>query len=184
MQSDGRSKNASLVPAHSLLPTDAAHVCVELLVFDVDGIPIRVSRPPSDALWNSSEASTSIGPPTKPLEDGDTSNRFVASVEPRLRNTPGSYTLRVGLADAWIEALGARGKCVLLEQTVSIEASNASLPMQYVIGAAVAGVVLILLVVLLTYQIRVHKEQAKRFFSSFIKYEGVLALKVCWDMWV
>jgi hypothetical protein len=56
--------------------------------------------------------------------------------------------------------------------------------MQYVIGAAVAGVVLILLVVLLTYQIRVHKEQAKRFLSSFIKNEGLLAMKVCWDLWV
>jgi hypothetical protein len=73
---------------------------------------------------------------------------------------------------------------VLLEQAVSIEASNASLPMQYVIGAAVAGVVLILLVVLLAYQIRVHKEQAKRFLSSFIKSEGLLAMKVCWDLWV
>ena len=93
--------------------------------------------------------------------------------------------MRVGLVDAWIEALGARGQCVLLEQTVSIEASvEASLPMQYVLGAAVAGVVLILLVVLLTYQIRVHKEQAKRFFSSFIKNEGLLAMKVCWDLWV
>jgi hypothetical protein len=182
MQSDGRSKNASLVLAHSLLPTDAAHVFVELLVFDVDGIPIRVSRPLSDAIWNSSEASTSIGPPIKPLEDGVTSNRFVATVEPRLRNTPGSYTLRVGLTDAWIEALDTRGKCVLLEQTVSIE--SASLPMQYVIGGVVAGVVLILLVLLLAYQLRVHKEQAKRFLSSFIKSEGVLAVKVCWDLWV
>jgi hypothetical protein len=186
MQLDGRSENASLVQAHSSLRTDAAQVFVELLVFDVDGIPIRLSRPLSDALWNSSQGSTSIGPPTKPLEDGGTGNRFVAGVEPRLRNTPGSYTLSVGLVDAWIEELGARGKCVLLEQTVSIE--SASLPMsdtmQYVIGGAVAGLVLILLVLLLAYQVRVHKEQAKRFLASFIKYEGLLAVKVCWDLWV
>ena len=165
-----------------MLRSDAALVFVELLVCDVDGIPIRVSRPLSDAQWNSSQGPTSIGPPTKPLEDGGTGNRFVASVEPSLRNTRGSYTLRVGLADAWNETLGARGKCVLLEQTVSIE--SASLPMQYVIGGVVAGVVLILLVLLLAYQLRVHKEQAKRFLSSFIKSEGLLAAKVCWDLWV
>ena len=46
------------------------------------------------------------------------------------------------------------------------------------------GVVLILLVLLIAYQIRVHKEQAKRFLSSFIKYEGLLAVKFCWDLWV
>jgi hypothetical protein len=76
---------------------------------------------------------------------------------------------------------------VLLEQTVSIEASieaDGKAPTQYIIGGAVSRVVLTLLLLLLAYQIRVHKEQAKRFFSSFIKYEGLLALKVCWDLWV
>jgi hypothetical protein len=183
MQSDGPSKNASVVPAHSSLRTDAALVFVELLVFDVDGLPIRVSRPLSDAAWNSSRGSTSIGPPTKPLEDGGGNNRFIAIVDQSLRNTRGSHTLRVGLTDAWNEALGTRGQCVLLEQTVNIEADGKA-PTQYIIGGAVSGVVLTLLLLLLAYQIRVHKEQAKRFFSSFIKYEGLLALKVCWDLWV
>jgi hypothetical protein len=181
MQSDGPSKNASRVSAS--LRADAAHVFVELLVFDADGLPIRVSRPLSDAVWNSSRGSTSIGPPTKPLEDGGGNNRFVASIEPSLRNTRGSHTLRIGLTDAWNEALGTRGQCVLLEQTVNIEADGKA-PTQYIIGGAVSGVVLTLLLLLLAYQIRVHKETAKRFFSSFIKYEGVLALKVCWDLWV
>ncbi len=42
MQSDGLSKNASRVSAS--LRADAALVFVELLVFDVDGLPIRVSQ--------------------------------------------------------------------------------------------------------------------------------------------
>jgi hypothetical protein len=60
-------------------------------------------------------------------------------------------------------ALGARGQCVLLEQKVNIEADGKA-PTQYIVGGAVSGVVLILLLWLLAYQTRVHKEQAKRFF--------------------
>jgi hypothetical protein len=184
MQSDGRSKNASLVPAHSSLRTDAAYVFVELLVFDVDGIPIRVSRPLSDALWNSSEGSTSIGPPTKPLEDGDTSNRFVASVDSRLRNTPGSYTLRVGLVDAWIEELGAHGKCVLLERTVSIEAKieESQLTVELAITVSILGLLLVIVAIIAIYLVRKHKHRARELVFSFLRHETLLASKIMMEL--
>jgi hypothetical protein len=184
MQSDGRSRNASVVPAHSSLRTDAALVFVELLVFDVDGIPIQVSRPESEAQWSSSKTSTSIGPPTKPLEDGGTGNRFVASVEPSLRNTRGSYTLRVGLLDAWNETLGARGKCVLLEQTVSIEASvEASLlSVEQVIIVSVIGVLLVIVAVIAIYVVRKHPHRARELVLSFLRREALLAFKIMMEL--
>jgi hypothetical protein len=180
----GRSKNASVVPARSSLRTDAALVFVELLVFDVDGIPIRVSRPESEAQWSSSETSTSIGPPTKPLEDGGTGNRFVASVEPSLRNTRGSYTLRVGLADAWNETLGARGQCVLLEQTVSIEASvEASLlSVEQVIIVSVIGVLLVIVALISIYVVRKHPHRARELVLSFLRRETLLAFKIMMEL--
>jgi hypothetical protein len=167
-----------------LLPTDAAHVFVELLVFDVDGIPIRVSRPLSDALWNSSEGSTSIGPPTKPLEDGDTSNRFVASVDSRLRNTPGSYTLRVGLVDAWIEELGAHGKCVLLERTVSIEAKieESQLTVELAITVSILGLLLVIVAIIAIYLVRKHKHRARELVFSFLRHETLLASKIMMEL--
>jgi hypothetical protein len=184
MQSDGRSKNTSVVSAHSSLRTDAVLVFVELLLFDVDGIPIRVSRPPSDALWSSSQGSTRIGPATKPLEDGGTGNRFVASVEPSLRNTRGAYTLRVGLADAWNEALGARGKCVLLEQTVSIEASiEASLlSVEQTILVSVIGVLLVIVAVLAIYVVRKYPHRARELVLSFLRRETLLAFKIMMEL--
>jgi hypothetical protein len=182
MQSDGLSKNASRVSAS--LRADAALGFVELLVFDVDGLPIRVSRPLSDAVWNSSRDSTSIGSPTKPFEDGDGANRFVASVEPSLRNTRGSHTLRVGLTDAWNEALGTRSQCVLLEQTVNIEANleKSLLSVDQAIMVGVVGALLLSLAGISIYVVRKHKHRARELVLSFLRQEMLLAFKILMEL--
>ncbi len=116
MQSGSWSQSAAPV-----LLTDVALVFVDLRVVDADGIPIRVSVPISAVFWNSSKVGADPIVPTKPPDGGGKSNRFTAGIDSRLRSMPGVYRLQVVLRDAWNEALGAVGDCVVLEQDVRVE---------------------------------------------------------------
>jgi hypothetical protein len=171
---DGRALDGGVVLAGSALHV---HVAAK----DVDGLNVTTSRAELDLRWRG------MAVEFRWLRDGaHGSNEYVAVLPTDLDSASGRSMLIIILIGGWSKsgrALGTRGQCVLLEHTVNIEADEKA-PTQYIIGGIVSGSVLTLLLLLLAYQIRDHKEQAKRFFSSFIKYEGVLALKVCWDLWV
>jgi hypothetical protein len=109
------------MPVIDELLTDAELVFVDLLVVDTDDIPILVNVPISAVFWNSSKGGADQIVPTKPPDDGSNSNRFTAGIDSSLRSTPGSYRLQVVLRDAWHEALGAVGDCVVLEQVIRVE---------------------------------------------------------------
>jgi hypothetical protein len=119
MQSEGLATRAQ--PVKESLLANAAHVFVDLDVIDADSIPIRLSVPSAAVLWGSGEGPARPIVPTKAAEGGSQSNRFTASIDASLRSTPGSYRLQVVLKDAWNEALGAVGDCVVLEQVIRVE---------------------------------------------------------------
>ena len=93
----------------------------------------------------------------------------------------GQYELVVTALNGWSNQTQTRGNCTLLRRKIRIETN---VPLQYIIGGTAAGAVLLVVVALLAYQIRVHKDRAQRIFGSFVKHEGQLALKICWDVWV
>jgi hypothetical protein len=119
MHSSDASQNAR--PVTNSLLTDTALVYVDLHLVDADGIPIRVSVPDSAVVWSNSKGNAHQIVPTRPTASGYERNRFTASIEASLRNTPGLHRLQVVLRDAWNETLGAVGECVLLEQIVLVE---------------------------------------------------------------
>ena len=54
---------------------------------------------------------------------------------------------------------------------------------QYIVVGSVVGAMLLIFGGLLAYQVYVHKERAKIFLASFMRHEGVLALKTAWECW-
>jgi hypothetical protein len=146
MLSDGSSQRA--VPVLDLLLTDAAVVFVDLRAVDTDGIPIRVSVPISAVFWKSSEGGADPIVPTKPPDTGSKSNRFTAGIDSRLRSTPGLYRLQVVLRDAWNEAIGAVGECVVLEQDIRVEKPEGLNAVWLSAGSLLACAVFVALVVL------------------------------------
>jgi hypothetical protein len=60
----------------------------------------------------------------------------------------------------------------------------AALDLQMIVIGAVVGAVLVALLVLAICLLRSHKEAAKRIWVSFVKHEGVLGVKLAWELWV
>jgi hypothetical protein len=94
------------------------------------------------------------------------------------------YDLVMSANSTWNEAAQQVTSCELLRRKVHIAAINHTIDTQYVIVGVVAAAAILAVMMLLTYQIRAHQEQAKRFLKSFIKNEGVLALKLIFEAWV
>jgi hypothetical protein len=69
--------------------------------------------------------------------------------------------------------------CTLLSVTVTVAYRT-----QMILAMSIAGVAIVTLAGMMAYQIRAHQEQVKRFVESFLKHEGVLAVKIGWDAWV
>jgi hypothetical protein len=164
MQSEGSLKTA--VPVKDSLVMDAALVFVDLRVVDADGIPIYVSLPKAVVLWGREEGPRDQVAPTKPAEGGSRSNRLTASIEARLRSMPGTYLLQVVLMDAWNEALGAVGECVLLKQIVRVDGPDEGFNTAYVIlGCAIGAAILI---ILLVFVVRKYKDRFEHIFGTII----------------
>ena len=70
-------------------------------------------------------------------------------------------------------------ECTLLSITVTVAYRT-----QMILAMSIAGVAIVTLAGMMAYQIRAHQEQVKRFVESFLKHEGVLAVKIGWDAWV
>jgi hypothetical protein len=70
-------------------------------------------------------------------------------------------------------------ECTLLSVTVTVAYRT-----QMILAMSIAGVAIVTLAGMMAYQIRAHQEQVKRFVESFLKHEGVLAVKIGWDAWV
>jgi hypothetical protein len=64
-----------------------------------------------------------------------------------------------------------RGECVQTDATRNIALGS------------VFGTLLLGFLGLLVYMIRAHRDRWKAFLISFLKHEGVIALKVLWEVW-
>jgi hypothetical protein len=117
-------------------------------------------------LWGSGEGPARPIVPTKAAEGGSQSNRFTASIDASLRSTPGSYRLQVVLKDAWNEAGGAVGQCVLLEQNVRVDGPEEGFNTAYLtLGCAIGAGVLIMAMVLVA---RKYRDHFKHIFGTVI----------------
>jgi hypothetical protein len=101
---------------------------------------------------------------------------YTAMTPAELTEQPGEYTLVVQATNTWDE----QERCVLLRRTVTVT----QIELQYIILGALLGLAILTVGALLGYQIRAHKDAAKRFVESFFKHEGQLAVKICWDLGV
>jgi hypothetical protein len=145
---------------------------VHLEVYDVDMLPVSHNRAPVEFRFGSR---------LLPQRWNTGSNEYVAEVTADAAEDAGQYELVVTALNGWSNQTQTPGRCTLLRRKIRIETN---VPLQYIIGGTAAGAVLLVVVALLAYQIRVHKDRAQRIFGSFVKHEGQLALKICWDVWV
>ncbi len=140
-----------------------------LQAFDVDELPINQTR---------QEVSFYFGGHALRFKWTRGSNKYIANVLPELTRNEGDFIVVVDAIDAWPT------RCELSRLTVRIAAREKTIATQYIILGAVLGAVILALGSLLAYQIRAHQERAKRFLESFLKHEGQLTPKICWDCWV
>ena len=79
---------------------------------------------------------------------------------------PGTYLLQVVLMDAWNEALGAGGECVLLKQIVRVDGPDEGFNTAYVILGCASGAAI--LIIMLLFVTRKYKDRFEHIFGTII----------------
>ena len=175
--------SASIVGNISRISVESS-LRVRVLAIDVNGVNVSWTRAAVRVSFNNQTASEKWSPG---------SNEYVSEITDQLTRKPGRYELLVTVLDAWSEASSqVTRSCVLLNTTVLVECSNgantvdcaASASLQYIILGVIIGASFIGASVLVAYHIRANKERAKLLLVSFLKHEGVLVFKICWEAWV
>jgi hypothetical protein len=163
---EGLSPDEDSVSASSTLKLHiAAHDC--------DGLPIKYTRADIEFTFNGERLAVTWN---------CGSHEYTADVPSALTEQPGRYELVVSAVNGWDSTSSRVTKCVLLRRTIEIAPA---INVKMIIAGAVAGALLLSLLLLMVYLVRSHyKEEARRIVISFMKHEGVLAVKLAWEFWV
>jgi hypothetical protein len=143
----------------SILP--AAPLSVHLLAMDMDDQPIRFSRAELELTWDE------VAVPFDWLRGR---SEYSWQIPPD--RDEGEHKVVVRLKGS---------NCTLLSLPVTVASDRTP---QMILVGSIAGLAIVTLTGMLAYQMRAHKEHFKRFIESFLKHEGLLAFKICWDAWV
>jgi hypothetical protein len=88
----------------------------------------------------------------------------------------GEHEIVISLKSGWSQLVPDLKGCELLRQRVTVQSDRTLL--------IIAGTLLVALLLLAIYVMRSHRAATKRILVSFMKHEGVLGVKLAWEIWV
>jgi hypothetical protein len=165
------SSAKAMIPAGGIFVDSNQPLFVEAYAIDSEGFPINVSEPMISVEFSNFSAPL--------LRLGLNSNRLVAAIPASLLAVAGLYELRVWINEGWNDA--AKVRCLLMTTTIWVMPSP---PTKSIIIAIILGILAILLFGLMLYLIHVHSGRMRELLISFLQHEGVLGLRVAWELWV
>jgi hypothetical protein len=151
------------------VPTSTA-IRVHLEAYDVDMLPISYSRAPVEFRFGSR---------LLPQRWDRGSNEYIAEVSADATGQAGRYELVVTALNGWSNKGQRAGNCTLLRRWIEVTSSKS----QAIIAGCLAGV-MVLTLGLLGYLMYRKKEELKELMLSFLAFEGLLVMELCFEAWV
>jgi hypothetical protein len=143
---------------------------VHLEAYDVDMLPISYSRVPVEFRF---------GTRLLPQRWDRGSNEYIAEVSADATGLAGRYELVVTALNGWSNKGQRADGCVLLRRSIEVTASQP----QAILAGSLAGV-MVLTLGMLGYLMYRKKEKLKELMLSFLAFEGLLAMELCFEAWV
>jgi hypothetical protein len=141
---------------------------------DVDDLDVLFTRAAIELLWHDENLQG-----TKVLFNTETgTSKYTATISAAWTREPGQYTLSVRVANGASDHTGNAGSCEALRRSITVTSDSTQLILALVLVGIVLGV--FALGSCLLYK---NRESAKKFFLSFLSFEGMLATDIALEAW-
>jgi hypothetical protein len=141
---------------------------------DVDDLDVLFTRAAIELLWHDENLQG-----TKVLFNTETgTSKYTAMISADWTRQPGQYTLSVRVANGASDRTGNAGSCEVLRRSITVTSDSTQLILALVLVGIVLGV--FALGSCLLYK---NRESAKKFFLSFLSFEGMLATDIALEAW-
>jgi hypothetical protein len=107
------------------------------------------------------------------------SNEYVGEASADLTANAGQYVLVVKALNGWKDGGPGPGPCILLHRSIDVRPNT----FQRIVAGCLVGV-MVLALGMLAYLLKRKQEQIKQALLSFLSFEGLLMLELCFEVWV
>jgi hypothetical protein len=158
----------------------AAGSPVEVLLHarDIDDLEVWYTRAAIELLWEDENVAEKERGLKVPFNTEVGTSEYTAMISAASTKEPGRYALSVRVATGAGARTGNGGSCEILRRSITVTADKT----QLMIALVLIGVVLATIVLggFLLYK---NRKRAKKFFLSFLSFEGVLTADVAFEAW-
>jgi hypothetical protein len=147
---------------------------VILEAYDVDNLPVSFNRAPVEFRFG-----PQLALDVMPQQWNTGSNEYVAEVSADKTKKSGQYELTVIALNGSSNHGQSMGECTLLHRSITVSPNKARL----ILAGCLAGAVLLTLG-MLAYLLYRKQDALKQALLSFLSFEGLLVLELCFEVWV